>query len=83
MLSNANGSTPPLNIDQRLEALTARNEALSQSVELLLQSQKQTDKELRRVGKYIRAVAALVLDHEPRIRVLEGKELDGEDDETE
>lgn len=58
---------PPKNIDERLEALT-------HSVELIAGMQKQTEKELRRLGKYIRAVAGMVLDHEARMRVIEGRE---------
>lgn len=62
-----------MNIDERLEALT-------QSVELLGQIQKDTDKQVRQLGKYIRAVAGMVLDHEARLRPLEGKDNSSEED---
>ena len=64
---------PTPNIDQRLEALT-------HSVELIASMQKQTEKEIRRLGKYIRSVAQLVLDHEARIRTIEGNESDADED---
>lgn len=56
-----------MTIDERLEALT-------HSVELLAQMQQTTEKELRRLGRYIRGIARIVLDHEARIRGLEGHE---------
>ncbi len=63
----------PPNIDQRLEALT-------HSVELIAKMQLQTEKELRRLGKYIRGIAQISLDHEARIRSMEGRN-DEDDDE--
>ena len=64
-----------MNIDERLEALT-------HSVELLAEMHKDnekrmgarmdaTDKQITRLGKYVRAVAQLVLDHEARLRRVE------------
>ena len=53
-----------MNIDERLEALT-------HSVELLAEMHKDTEKEMKRLGKYIRAVSQLVLDHEARLRRIE------------
>ena len=71
---------PSPNIDQRLEALT-------HSVELLAHMHKETEKdlrsvtkELRQLGKYIRTVARLVLDHEARLRVIEGEDSDAEEE---
>ena len=48
-----------MTIDERLEALT-------HSVELLAQMQIKTEKEIRRLGKYVRMI---VLDHEARLLV--------------
>jgi hypothetical protein len=56
-----------MNIDERLEALT-------HSVELLAGMHKETDKEMKRLGKYVRSVMQIVLDHETRIRAVEGNE---------
>lgn len=63
-----------MNIDERLEALT-------HSVELLAPMQATNEKQIKRLGKYIRSVSQLVLDHEARLRSLEGD--DAEDNETE
>ena len=52
-----------MTIDERLEALT-------HSVELLAQMQLKTEKEIRRLGRYIRII---VLDHEARLPALEGE----------
>ena len=68
-----------MNIDERLEKLTERTEALTQSVELIAAMHKETDKEMKRLGKYVRSVMHIVLDHETRIRAVEG---DGNDDEA-
>jgi hypothetical protein len=56
-----------MNIDERLEALT-------HSVELLAEMHKDTDKEMKRLGKYIRSVMQIVLDHETRLRAVEGND---------
>lgn len=58
-------------IDERLEALT-------HSVELLAQMQLKTEKDLKRVGKYIGAVGQMVLYDEARRRALEGTEDEGD-----
>jgi hypothetical protein len=54
-----------MNLDERLEALT-------HSVELLAALHKDNEKQIKRLGKYIRSVSQLVLDHETRLRSLEG-----------
>lgn len=41
--------------------------------------QQSNEKQIKRLGKYIRSVSQLVLDHEARLRPLEGR--DEEDDE--
>jgi hypothetical protein len=51
-------------IDERLEALT-------QSVGLIAQMQLKTEKEIRRLGRYVRII---VIDHEQRLAALEGEE---------
>jgi hypothetical protein len=61
-----------MNIDERLQALT-------RSVELLPAMHKETDKEMKRLGKYVRSVMQIVLDHETRLRSVEG--IDETDDE--
>jgi len=58
-----------MTIDERLEALT-------QTVELLAGMQIKTEKQISRLGKYIRLI---VLDHEARLLALEG---DDEEDKT-
>jgi hypothetical protein len=63
-----------MNIDERLEALT-------HSVELLAGLHRDNEKQMKRLGKYIRSVSQLVLDHETRIRALEGND-ENEDDES-
>jgi len=61
-----------MDIDQRLEALT-------HSMGQLAWLHKDTEKQMKRVGKYIRSVSQMVLDHETRLRAVEGD--DGEADE--
>jgi hypothetical protein len=63
----------PKTLDERLEALTY-------SVELLATMHKDTERQIKRLGKYIRGVAQMVLDHEARLRQLEGNDED-EDEE--
>jgi hypothetical protein len=55
-----------MTIDERLEALT-------HSVELVAQMRLKTEKEIRRLGRYVRAI---VLDHEARLLALEGDDKD-------
>jgi hemerythrin superfamily protein len=67
-----------MNIDERLEKLTERHEAMAQTVELLTKDVQQTSQDVKRLGKYVRSVMQIVLDHETRIRSVEGN--DEEDD---
>jgi transcription termination factor NusB len=80
-----------MNIDERLEALTHSvellaamhkdNEARAQQWMQATDKRIQADeKQMRRLGKYTRAVLHMVLDHETRLRAVEGDEE--EDDET-
>ena len=59
---------PKKTIDERLEAL-------AQSVELLAAMQIKTEKEIRRLGRYVRVI---VLDHEARLLALESDDGDEE-----
>jgi hypothetical protein len=68
-----------MNIDERLEALTQTVEklaekvgALTESVELLAGIHKDNEKASARLGKYVRSVMQMVLDHETRLRSIEG-----------
>jgi hypothetical protein len=69
-----------MNIDERIEALV-------QSVELLASLHKdnerryderaeKTDRQIKRLGRYIHNVSELILDHEARLRAIEGDEVD-------
>ena len=60
---------PPKTIDERLDAL-------AQSVELIAAMQIKTEREIRRLGRYVRII---VLDHEARLLALEGDDEDGEE----
>lgn len=57
---------PPKSIDERLEAIV-------QSVELLANMQIKTEKQINRLGRYIRLI---VMDHEARLLELEGESED-------
>ncbi len=60
-----------MTIDERLEALT-------HSVELIAAMQLKTEKELRRLSKYVRIIAH---DHEARLQALEGEDEDEKDEQ--
>jgi hypothetical protein len=64
--------------DERLSHLAERQHALTESVELLAGMQQKTEKEIRRLGRYVRVI---VIEHEARLLRLEGQEED--DDEPE
>jgi uncharacterized coiled-coil protein SlyX len=51
-----------MTIDERLEALTARHEALAQTVELIAGMQRENEKQLTRTDEQIRSLAELVHD---------------------
>lgn len=67
-----------MTIDERLEALVARHEALAQSVELIAAMQKTTEAEQKKttleIRKLARLVRVIVVDHEARLLNLEGDE---------
>jgi hypothetical protein len=58
-----------MTIDERLEKLVERHEALSQSVELLTGMQKTTEAEIRKLSRLVRLI---IVDHERRLLKLEG-----------
>lgn len=58
-----------MTIDERLDKLVERHEALTQSVELLAGMQKTTESEIRRLSRLVRVI---VIDHERRLLALEG-----------
>ena len=63
--------------EERLLRIEERFEGLTQAVELLGQMQVKTEKEIRRLGRYIRTI---VLDHEARPVALEGEKEDDEEE---
>jgi hypothetical protein len=73
-----------MTIDERLEALVGRHEALAQSVELIAGMQLKVEKEQLKTGRQLRSlgrlVRAIVLDHEARLTTLEAGEEDEDDD---
>ena len=50
-----------INCDNRVVTIDERLEALTHSVELLAQMQIKTERDLKRVGKYIGAIGQMVL----------------------
>ena len=82
-MSDAN----PPNIDQRLDRLTERHEALTQTVELIAAAQMKSDERLDRVtadidkltvlmaetGQFINQLAHIAAAHEQRLDHLEGQ----------
>lgn len=64
-----------MTIEERLERLTDRHEALTQSVEMLLTAQRETEKHLGQLGQFIDSLARIAEAHEHRIdRLEEGNE---------
>jgi len=71
----------PLTIDERLESLVERHEALTQSVELLLTEGRETGKRISALeqlaqqdGENLRALARIAEIHERRLTELEGSD---------
>jgi hypothetical protein len=69
-----------MTVDERLEKLLARHEALAQTVELLATLQQDVEKESKKttleIRKLARLVRVIVLDHESRLVALEGEDED-------
>lgn len=75
-----------MTIDERLDRLTERHEALTQTVEIIAAMQKENEVRIRELGTYIRearrdvddlgrfirALAEIVASHERRLDRLEG-----------
>ncbi len=68
-----------MTIDERLEKLTERHEALTQSVELLRIAQEETDRRFKRVAElftqtdgFINDLARIAKTHDDRLNDLEG-----------
>jgi hypothetical protein len=62
--------------DERTRRLDERLGAIAESLELLILSQRKTDRLVSRLGRYIRAV---LMDHEGRLLELEGEDDDQEE----
>ena len=62
-----------MTIDERLEALTHSVELIAQMHIRSEESQLKTEKEIRKLGRFVRAI---VLDHEARLLALEKNDED-------
>ena len=62
-----------MTIDERLEALTHSVELIAQMQIKSEESQLKTEKEIRKLGRFVRAI---VLDHEARLLALEKNDED-------
>lgn len=60
-----------MNIDERLDRLTERHEALTQSVELLTHSQEKNETLMTQVIESIQSLARIAHAHERRVSDLE------------
>ncbi len=58
--------------DERLDRLTERHEALTQSVELMLVAIRENSAAIKEDGEHIRALARIAEIHERRLSGLEG-----------
>ncbi len=63
-----------MTIDERLDRLTERHEALTQSVELLALQGKETDRRIDQVMQAIEKLVHIVSSHEQRLDRLDGLE---------
>jgi chromosome segregation ATPase len=63
-----------MTIDERLDRLTERHEALTQSVELLALQGKETDRRIDQVMQAIEKLVHIVNSHEQRLDRLDGLE---------
>ena len=61
-----------MTIDERLEKLAERHEALTQTVELIATMQRDLTESVRQDGEHIRALARIAEIHERRLTDLEG-----------
>ena len=65
-----------MTIDERLEALTHSVELIAQMQIKSEESQLKTEKEIRKLGRFVRAI---VLDHEARLLALEKNDEDSDE----
>jgi chromosome segregation ATPase len=63
-----------MDIDQRLDRLTDRHEALTQSVELLVAEGRETGKRVDKLAASVDSLVNIIREHERRIHRLEGGE---------
>lgn len=63
----------PKTIDERLDALTTNMELLQGMMADVIKAQSTTDRNIKRLGRYVRTIA---IDHEARLLALEGEEAD-------
>jgi len=63
-----------MTIDERLDRLTERHEALTQSVELLALQGKETDRRIDQVMQAIEKLVHIASSHEQRLDRLDGLE---------
>jgi hypothetical protein len=80
-----------MNLDERIEALVQSVELLASMhkdnekryEEQLVKAEERmakTDQQIKRLGKYIHTVAGLVLDHDARLRTLEGEDSEADEE---
>ena len=62
-----------MTIDERLEALVARHEALAQSCQLIAGMQKTTERQLNSLVSIVDGLAQIVKSNEQRIEGMEGR----------
>jgi hypothetical protein len=62
-----------MTIDERLERLTGRHEALTQGVELLLRQSQAHDRQIGELANMLSQLVGIVRSHENRISGLEGQ----------
>jgi len=63
-----------MTIDERLEKLTERHEALTQSVELLRIAQQETERRFGQVAEVVSDLARIATSHENRLDSLERRD---------
>ena len=66
---------PDMNIDERIERLTERHEALTQSLELLAIDLRQLAETSKETGLQVRTLTEIVLGHQRRIARSEDSQL--------
>lgn len=82
-----------MNLDERIEALVQSVELLAamhkdneakftQRMSALDAQMGRTDKQIRRLGRYIHSIGTLVLDHDLRLRQLEGEDDEEQNDDS-